>query len=768
MNIQWDNIELLSLDIFDTLLFRAVAKPIDIFPIMWDRARYKHINGIELSGTEFQKLRVEMERRARNKHKNREVFLENIYEEMPDFITNDKAFLMQLELDIEKEYCYANPEICGVIKEAKENGKKIVLTSDMYLTAKQLEEIIQINSISLLDIDDIIVSCEHQCNKQNGALYLKLFDKYPEIKKEKILHIGDNRNSDYDQAIKMGLQSIYYDVIPDKMYSIYDYEKIRHNIPLPQLLSLRKLTGKKNNGKNFAAYEIGASIMGPFLSLYVSWVVDRMEALRINRIYPLMREGYLLGKLLEQEVKKRKLLIEIKPIYISRKVTYIPSIQKIDREEIENMIGARNLTIQEAIVLMGLSPNDFLKFQSYFDVKLKEAHKQSFRELTLKEAFILEMLQPSCIKKMETYVRKQHQLLITYLKQEVGDFTNAATIDIGFFGRIQMWMEQALYQEKIESKLTHFLAIGVTGDKLFQGIHFEGYCSTMTENSDLITTIHRTTDVLEKLISVTEGSTIGYQLDETTKRIEPIKGQAVNNLFLQDVFQGIYDYQQNWFKFRENKEELAKKCISNSREALMLIHRLIDLPRIEEAQLFTTIEADTNFGTKYQKSIITKANIALLEEKGIPYIDKCNVSYTYENSNVVWPKGLITLKDEFYYVRKVLKEKSQNEIMKSMQEVIERVQADNIHEVALYGAGENGRQFYFICRLYEIKVNCFIDRKQSLWGTQKEGIEVIGLGEAIKRGNENFIITSLFSISEIRDYILEEFKYKKCPKIFSV
>ncbi len=768
MNIQWDKIELLSLDIFDTLLFRAVAKPIDIFPIMWNKAKQKQINRIDLFGNEFQKLRVEMERRARNKHKNREVFLENIYEEMPSFIANDKALLMRLELDTEKEYCYANPEICEVIKEAKENGKKIVLTSDMYLTAKQIEDILEINGILLLDIDDIIVSCEHQCNKQNGELYQKLFEKYPKINKETILHIGDNRDSDYDQAIKKGLRAIYYDVVPDKMYSIYDYEKIRHNVPLPQLLSLRKLTVTQKNGKNLSAYEIGASIMGPFLSLYISWVVDRMEALHINRIYPLMREGYLLGKLLDQEVKKRKLAIEIKPIYISRKVTYIPSIQKIDREEIENMIGARNLTIQEAIVLMGLSPSDFLKFQSYFDVKLKEAHKQSFCELTLKEAFILEMLQPSSIKKMEAYVRRQRQLLITYLKQEVGDFTNAATIDIGFFGRIQMWMEQALHQEKIESKMTHFLAIGVTGDKLFQGIHFEGYCSTMTENSDLITTIHRTTDVLEKLISVTEGSTIGYQLNGITKRIEPIKGQAVSNIFLQDVFQGIFDYQQNWFKFQENKEELAKECVSNSREALMLIHRLIDLPRIEEAQLFTNIEADTNFGTNYQESVITKADIALLEEKGIAYIDKCNVSYTYENSNVVWPKGLITLKDEFYYVRKVLKEKSQNEIMKSMQEVLERVQADDIHEVALYGAGENGRQFHFICRLYGIKVNCFIDRKESLWGTQKEGVEVIGLEEAMKRSNENFIITSLFSISEIKDYILEKFKGKRNPGIFSV
>ena len=67
------------------------------------------------------------------------------------------------------------------------------------------------------------------------------------------------------------------------------------------------------------------------------------------------------------------------------------------------------------------------------------------------------------------------------------------------------------------------------------------------------------------------------------------------------------------------------------------------------------------------------------------------------------------------------------------------------------------------------KVNCFIDRKESLWETRKEGIEIVGLKEAMKRGNKNFIVTSLFSISEIKDYIEEMFeKTKEKARIYTV
>lgn len=767
------NIKLISFDIFDTILLRTVAKPIDVYAIVWEKANENNLSKTDIAPEEFVKLRVEMEHRARNKCVNRECNLEDIYREFPNYITGDIDGLKTLEIECEKSCSYLNWDMYEFIKQVKSNDIRVVLTSDMYLNNTQMKDILESIGFDIQLLDAIFISNEHYCSKQNGELFDVLLKHFPEVKAEEILHVGDNKNADYDQPIQKGLQAIHYRAIPDRLHSIYDYEKIRHNIPQKEILSLRKITVYNKDKEGYTevektAYEIGAGIFGPFMTAYISHVCDRLEKLGISRIYPLMREGYILGKMLENEAASRGMQLLIKPIYISRKVTYIPAIENVNREEIENMIGARNLTVGEAIELVGLTKDDVEIDEKYLTVRWKETHTISYMQRTLKEYLILQFLQKENVAKIEQYVKEQRLLLTDYLKQEIGDMQGVATIDIGFFGRIQMWMEKALVLERIPKKFKHFLGIGITGDKLYQGFDFEGYYSTIAQNQDMVPTIHRTTDIIEKFISVTEGSTIGYRRVDGI--IEPIKAEKVeNDLIINKSFEGIMDFQKNFLKFRRSKPQIAQKVVNNRREMLMIVHRLIDMPRLVEVNLIAGIEADTNFGTNYKKEIITWENRELLKTRGIEFVDKCNASYTYKNSNIVWPKGLVTLGDEFYYVRRAMKNSTQNDILRSMQEVVERVQQEGLSKIALYGAGENGRQFYFICQLYNIQVTCFIDRKESIWGTRKEGIEVMGLREAMRRGNMDFIITSLFSISEIREYILELFgKEGKQANIFSV
>lgn len=763
MRINIDHYELISLDIFDTLLLRAVAKPIDIFQIVWNKVKEKEVYLSDLSENEFMKLRIELERRARKKKEHREVNLDDIYNEIPAYIVSDVNELKQIEIEVEKEYCYSNFDIYELVKEAAGKKKKIVLVSDMYLTSQQIKSLLEHNGIDIKYFDTVIVSNERKCSKQSGKLYNALFEEYPNVPKQKILHIGDNKNSDYNQAIQAGIHAIHYDAIPEKLNSIYDFEKIRHNIPQKGLLSLRKVVSYQFTQDLISetekrTYELGSSIAGPFLTLYISHVCNRLQKLKIKRIYPLMREGYLLGELLKREAKNRNMDLLVKPIYVSRKVTYIPSIEKVDREEIENIIGVRNLTLLEAINNLGLSQQDFNELNEYFGEHIKKSHKIKYSEhQTLKEYFIHRLLEKQNVERIENYVQQEREKLVTYLVQEIGDLQNIAFIDIGFFGRMQEWIDKALTMSCIPHKIKTFFGAGVVGEKFYNGIDIEGYCGTFAENGDIIPALNRTPDVLEKMISVTEGSTIGYC--EENDKIIPIKGEGVNNNeFLDIVFKGIYDFQTYWHKFESKKPHIAKQCVKNRKEALMILHRLIDMPRKSEVEVLAGVEADTNFGTNYFEKIIIDRDIKLIQEKGADFIDRCTISYTYENNFVVWPKGVVTLIDEFYYVRKIMKNLNTNEVLKSMQEVVEKIKDDGIRDVALYGAGENGRQFYFMCCLYNIKVNCFIDRKESLWGTRKEGIEIVGLKEAMKRGNKDFIVTSLFSISEIKDYIEEMFE----------
>lgn len=760
----------ISFDLFDTLLLRTTADPSGVFLILWDRILSSNLNLTDLSREEFRKIRIEAERRAKNNAHGKEIMLTDIYNQIPNFIFTDKQKAMLIELETEKSCCYCNNDIYQVALSAFQQGKDLVILSDMYLTQEQITKLLISCGIQINIFKHIIISCQEKCSKQSGILYQSLLKKYPHIAPNSILHIGDNYNGDYIQALNNGIDTYYYDVIPDKLYSIFDYEKLRHNQPQIELLSLRKLAVSHYDGLEMyrTAYEIGAAIVGPFLSLYITHVCNRLEALRINAIYPFMREGWLLGKMLQTEVADRNLTIHIHPIYISRKVTYLPSITKITYEVLEDVIGTRNLTIEEAIDFAGIPKSSFNELKNFFSLLLKESHKFFFCGSTVREYFLNRLLEPKHIKIIEDKIHHERQLLIAYLKQEIQDFENIATIDIGFFGRIQMWLEKSLDFANIQHKIKHFLAIGLTGEKIFDDINFEGYCGTFAENNDLISTIHRTTDIVEKLISVTTGSTIGYQKENGS--IIPLTDRQLSHKNFTDiVFSGILEFQKLWLTFRKKKPDTAMQCVLDRRGALCLLHRLIDMPRLEEVKALMTVEADTNFATNYRKQIISNENLQLIQKKGIEYVDRCNISYTYENNCIVWPKGLVTLYDKYYYVRRTLRNNAGNEIIHSMLEVIEQVKKANVQEVVLYGAGENGRQFLFLCELYHIKVTYFVDRKKSLWGTQKEGISIISIEEAINKGNCTYVITSLFSISEIKANIIKSATNKRKEyKIFHV
>ena len=98
--------KLISVDIFDTLLLRAVAKPIDIFEKVWEDVLKEDKARTELNPSEYKKLRVEMERRARNEAENREVTLSQIYQQYPSYIVEEIEGLRHLEIQTEGEYCF--------------------------------------------------------------------------------------------------------------------------------------------------------------------------------------------------------------------------------------------------------------------------------------------------------------------------------------------------------------------------------------------------------------------------------------------------------------------------------------------------------------------------------------------------------------------------------------------------------------------------------------------------------------------------------------
>lgn len=192
------DIEIVSFDIFDTLLCRPMIKPSDMFELIAIDLASKGIN-------DFYKMRTSIEVDSCDWLAN----LDEIYEYMRKIYNIPFKIAQEMkdaELEAEKNLLLRREEIYKVYEYAVKKGKKIIAISDMYLPSSFLNEVLENNGYN---IESIYVSNECFCWKYNGNLYDYVLEK-ENIKSDKILHIGDNIISDYYQPIQKNILAFYY------------------------------------------------------------------------------------------------------------------------------------------------------------------------------------------------------------------------------------------------------------------------------------------------------------------------------------------------------------------------------------------------------------------------------------------------------------------------------------------------------------------------------------------------------------------------------
>ncbi|MER7560528.1 glycosyltransferase [Nocardioides sp. NPDC126508] len=190
--------DVVSFDVFDTALYRAVEFPRDVFRIMGSRL------GID----RFPSIRKQAEDHARRENDNhkgsREVTLRDIYAVMVERYGADPAW-EELEQNLEIELAEANPYIKEVFDRLLAQGKTIVFTSDMYLPRDVIEEMLVRNGY--VGYEKIYLSNEYLRRKGDGTLQRVLLDYYGS--ETSIVHVGDNLEADVEQSHRVGLPAVY-------------------------------------------------------------------------------------------------------------------------------------------------------------------------------------------------------------------------------------------------------------------------------------------------------------------------------------------------------------------------------------------------------------------------------------------------------------------------------------------------------------------------------------------------------------------------------
>ncbi|HEY6506848.1 MAG TPA: hypothetical protein VIY56_02470, partial [Vicinamibacterales bacterium] len=117
----------LSVDLFDTLVLRAVAQPADVFLRVGARGVERGVLRPHVTPAQFQVLRQAAEETARQAQRARtgssEVALPEIYQHLPQgVLASTEAALVALELEVEGELLFPHPRTLEAVVTARTRG----------------------------------------------------------------------------------------------------------------------------------------------------------------------------------------------------------------------------------------------------------------------------------------------------------------------------------------------------------------------------------------------------------------------------------------------------------------------------------------------------------------------------------------------------------------------------------------------------------------------------------------------------------------------
>ena len=280
--------DVISFDVFDTLIFRPFSEPTDLF----------YIVGKQLGYMDFKRIRMETESIVRQKRflneGTFEVTLRDIWQELSKRTGINAAEGMAAELSAEVKYCYANPFMLQVWRILRSAGKHIIITTDMYLPRETIEQILSENGYD--GYEKIFLSCEYDVSKCGGKLYRQVRKHMTNVVPESpdVIHVGDNESSDIRFAKKEGFSARWYPNVNRNSleYRTYDLSPIIGGA-YRGLVNNRLYNGLQSYTRNF---EYGFVYGGLFAVGYCAFIHRYVKEHGTEKILFLSRDGEILQR----------------------------------------------------------------------------------------------------------------------------------------------------------------------------------------------------------------------------------------------------------------------------------------------------------------------------------------------------------------------------------------------------------------------------------------------------------------------------------------
>ncbi len=506
--------EVISFDVFDTLIKRNVLKPQQIYKAT--ELFFEQRNGYSISGFSEQRFKNELHLWKKN---NGIIDIYSIYDTLPEFSRKEKEELLQIEIELEKKNCVCNPYMQDIINYCIRNKKKLIAISDIYLPTNIITDIVEGCYGGIFE--RIYTSCDIKRTKVHGDIYPVIVNDL-KINAQDIFHIGDDLVADFFKARENGLCA--YKISRVKNYNFYFDVRRKYDDILFSVVAanLNNMIFENENIRR------GYEILGFLLYDFSHWLERKTKELDLSEIFFLSREGLLLKHEYEKVIGSSE---KVKYLYVSRRSTTIPLLCECsNKNEIFDIIKFRKQeTIESIYNKLGLTISDVdVEFPADMIITREQLKKDFFDILITNNWNII----------VENSKREK-SILLKYLQQEIRG-KKIAIVDIGWSGTMQDNLQKILPNKEIYGFYLNVDNFKKDDKKKYSYLN----------NQIHIKNLFAYRGVVESLFMADHGTTLCYA--EKNDKIEPI----LQNEYKQKDNSFINEHQKGALMFIDNHSNL--------------------------------------------------------------------------------------------------------------------------------------------------------------------------------------------------------------------
>jgi GT2 family glycosyltransferase/FMN phosphatase YigB (HAD superfamily)/glycosyltransferase involved in cell wall biosynthesis len=446
-----DSKEIVSFDIFDTLISRPLINPDHLFSLL-----EINLDKIFKAKTNYLQIRKQAEEIARTQLK-REVGYSDIYNTMLQENLLEAQIIKaarSAEFEFELELSCPRETMIAIYKDAISKKKKVILVSDMYLEKEQIQQLLEKNGIR--NYAQLYLSSDVLKRKDNGLMWDYLIEK-EKINSKNFIHIGDNEHSDIQLTVDKGFVS--YHVMSSVNMFLNSTIGINYVSKNPRdwrdHLFLGPIINKLFNdpfiNRNTnrldpvlkSPEDTGYCVFGPLILAYFIWLCERSKKSNVHTLYFLAREGYLLKEMFDAfvDLKEVKSYYKKLPESIYLLTSRRSAIGAVDKKEniLKEIIANNNFNGTLRDLFFNRMGVDFNEINVHLGQEVISIPRDTQK--------VLDWVRPF-IDKIHAHSACEKTALLTYLKEVKYTSDNAiALVDLGYSGTIQKYLYQLTQKE---------------------------------------------------------------------------------------------------------------------------------------------------------------------------------------------------------------------------------------------------------------------------------------------------------------------------------